>query len=149
MKKIIFAITTAACVAIAAPSFAQTAPAPGSHIINDLQIGDKAPSLEVTMKNDTNGKSTKLATEFTSKGLLVMFSCNTCPYVIKSQPRTKEIMRYATENGIGMVVINSNETQRQGGDSYDEMKKYAKEQGYTVPYLEDDNSKLADTYGAT
>lgn len=149
MKKIILSITTAVCVAAAAPAFAQTAPAPGNHIINDLQIGDKAPSTEVTMKNATNGKSTKLATEFTSKGLLVMFSCNTCPYVIKSQLRTKEIMKYATENGVGMVIINSNETQRKGGESYAAMKKYAQEQGYIVPYLMDDGQAMADMFGAT
>jgi hypothetical protein len=69
--------------------------------------------------------------------------------VIKSQPRTKEIMQYATENGIGMVIINSNEGQRKDADSYEAMRKYAQEQGYTVPYLVDDNSVLADMFGAT
>jgi len=69
--------------------------------------------------------------------------------VIKSQARTKEVMKYAQEKGIGMVIINSNEAQRDEADSYNAMVKYAKAQGYKVPYLVDEHSELADMYGAT
>ena len=47
-------------------------------------------------------------------GLLVMFSCNTCPYVVKNQSRTREIMEYAKKNGLGVIIINSNEDIPQG-----------------------------------
>lgn len=47
-----------------------------------------------------------------------------------------------------MVIINSNEAKRDGDDSYKEMTAYAKKQGYTVPYLADDNSTVADQFGA-
>ena len=57
-------------------------------------------------------------------------------------------MEYAKEHNIGMVIINSNESQRGDQDSYAAMQKFAKEQGYTAPYLVDENSKFADLFGA-
>jgi thioredoxin-related protein len=77
-----------------------------------------------------------------------MFSCNTCPYVIKNQQRTSEVCKYALENGIGVVLVNSNEAQRDEDDSYEAMKEYAKEQGYNWYYAVDKNSVIADAFGA-
>jgi thioredoxin-related protein len=82
-------------------------------------------------------------------GVLVMFSCNTCPFVIKNQAPTKATMDYAKAHNIGMVIINSNEAKREGDDSYAAMQKYAKSQNYNVPYLVDEDSKLADMFGAS
>jgi peroxiredoxin len=112
-----------------------------------LKPGDDLPASEVSMKN-ANGKSTTLKAATGKNGLLVMFSCNTCPFVVKNQPATKKTMEYATSHNIGMVIINSNESKRDAVDSYQEMKKYAKEQGYTVPYVVDESSKVADLFGA-
>ncbi|MDR3681772.1 MAG: thioredoxin family protein [Flavipsychrobacter sp.] len=119
------------------------------HKVQQLQIGETLPLQQVNMPSATNGKTITLGTSATAKGLLVMFSCNTCPYVIKSQPRTKEIMKYAAEKGVGMVIINSNEAQSEDVDSYKEMEKYAKKQGYTVPYVMDVHAQVADVFGAT
>lgn len=113
-----------------------------------LAIGSTIPMGDVNMKS-TEGKQVSLNNAKTDNGLIVMFSCNTCPYVIKSQPRTKEVMEYAKAHEIGMVIINSNEAQRGEADSYEAMVKYAKKQGYTVPYVVDEKSKLADAFGAS
>lgn len=112
-----------------------------------MKIGDALPSADVNMKN-ANGKDVSLNSAMGQDGLLVMFSCNTCPFVIKNQPTTKQVMEYAKAHHIGMVVINSNEAKRGDDDSYNEMQKYAKEQGYTTPYLVDADSKFADMFGA-
>lgn len=109
---------------------------------SDLVMGDS--KMKSTDKKDVSLNDAK-----TKNGLLVMFSCNTCPYVIKSQERTKEMMKYAKEKGVGMIIINSNEAQRDAADSYDAMSKYAKKQGYKVPYVVDEKSQLADAFGAT
>ena len=85
----------------------------------------------------------------TDKGLLVMFSCNTCPYVIKAQPKTREAMETAKKLGIGMVILNSNQAQRGSEDGPVQMKAYADAQKYTVPYLMDEESQMADLFGAT
>ena len=116
--------------------------------IESLAIGSQIPSGNERLKS-TTGDMVSLESAKTKNGLLVMFSCNTCPYVIKSQARTKEVMKYAKEKGIGMVIINSNEAQRGDEDSYPAMAKYGKAQGYTAPYLIDGQSKLANQFGAT
>ena len=114
----------------------------------ELPMGSKIPKAEVKMK-DINGKETTLKNAFKSNGLLVMFSCNTCPYVIKNQSRTKEISKYALDNNIGVILINSNEGTRDGDDSFEAMKEYATAQGYNWSYVVDQNSVLADAFGAT
>jgi len=132
----------------AAMQLASAAFMPVSSFAQDkLKPGDDMPGLETTLRN-ANGSSTTLRGAEKENGLLVMFSCNTCPFVLKNEPITKKAMEYATAHKIGMVIINSNEAKREGDDSYEAMKKYAKEQGYTVPYVIDENSKLADMFGA-
>lgn len=113
----------------------------------DLPIGSTIPKADIKLK-DINGKEISLKEAQKKNGLLVMFSCNTCPYVIKNQGRTKEICAYALKNNLGVVLINSNEAQRNDEDSYEAMKQYAKTQSYNWPYVVDKNSELADAFGA-
>ncbi len=115
--------------------------------IEPLPLGSPIPQPESKMK-DISGKEVSLNDAKTDKGLLVMFSCNTCPYVIKNQSRAYEVCKYAGGNGIGVAVLNSNEAKRGDDDSYEEMKAYAKDQGYHWYYLVDNNSALADAFGA-
>lgn len=116
--------------------------------INELPIGADMPKADVKMKDAVTGKEISLKDTKGKNGLLVMFSCNTCPYVIKNQDRTKEIAEYASKNGVGVILINSNEKQRGNEDSYQAMKEYAKGQGYKWAYVVDNNSALADAFGA-
>jgi hypothetical protein len=97
----------------------------------------------------SSGGKVSLDMAKTKKGLLVLFSCNTCPYVVKAQTRTTEMVQHAVASGIGTIIVNSNEAQRGDDDSYKEMKKYALKQGYKVPYVMDDKSALADAFGAS
>jgi peroxiredoxin len=113
-----------------------------------LAIGSDIPKAGLK-RAMINGGQVSLNDAKTRKGLLVMFSCNTCPYVIKSQARTKEMMEYAKKRGIGMVIVNSNEAQRDDEDSPEAMKAYAGSQGYNIPYLNDVSSELANAFGAT
>lgn len=141
MKKIISTVIVAAYTAVSA--FAQD-----NATIASIAIGNSIPKGDVKLVS-TKGDKIALNEAKTSKGLLVMFSCNTCPYVIKSQGRTKQMMDYTAKNGIGMVVINSNEAQRDEADSYAAMKAYAEQQHYRVPYVTDEKSELANAFGAT
>jgi thioredoxin-related protein len=113
----------------------------------ELPIGATLPKTNVLLK-DVSGKEVSLKDVKKQNGLLVMFSCNTCPYVIKNQPRTKEIAAYAMQNKIGVILINSNEGQRNSDDSFEAMKQYAKDQGYNWYYVVDKKSELADAFGA-
>lgn len=113
----------------------------------ELPIGASIPKADVKMK-DISGKEISLKDAAQKNGLLVMFSCNTCPWVIKNQSRTNEIAKYALDQKVGVVLINSNEGQRDAEDSYESMKKYAGSQGFKWYYTVDQNSVLADAFGA-
>jgi len=114
----------------------------------ELEIGAAIPKADLKML-DISGKEVNLNEVKGENGLLVMFSCNTCPYVKLSESRIKEVAALAKRNKIGVILVNSNEAQRNEEDSYDEMKKYAKAQGYDFSYVVDKNSVLADAFGAT
>lgn len=113
-----------------------------------ISIGSSLPMMDVKMK-DISGKDITIKDAMSKNGVLVMFSCNTCPYVIKNQERTKQIGKYALQNNIGVIIINSNEAQRNDVDSYTAMQAYAKAQNYTWYYTVDNNSKIADAFGAS
>jgi len=116
--------------------------------IQSLPVGTKAPMVDVKMK-DVSDKMVSIKDAMLDNGVLVMFSCNTCPYVIKNQDRTKQIANYAVQNKLGVIILNSNEAQRNADDSFDAMKKYAKSQGYNYHYVVDANASVADAFGAT
>lgn len=115
---------------------------------NELGLNSPLPMADEKMK-DVSGKEVSLNSSKTGKGLLVIFSCNTCPYVKLSESRIKELSDNCIKQGIGCIIINSNEAQRTEEDSFDEMVKYAASQKFTCAYAVDANSKLADAFGAT
>ena len=114
----------------------------------ELGLNAPLPMADEKMK-DVSSKEVSLNSVKTSKGLLVIFSCNTCPYVKLSESRIKEISDNCLKQGIGCIIINSNEAQRTEDDSFDAMVKYAAAQKLTCSYVVDANSKLADAFGAT
>ena len=89
---------------------------------------------------DITGKEVSFTDAQKKNGMLVMFSCNTCPVVKKYQSRTLAAAAYAAKNDIGVVLLNSNEGTRDDGDSFDDMKSYGKRQGYNFFYVLDDKS---------
>lgn len=136
MKKILFPI--AAVLAFASLAFTLGDPLP---------IGSSMPMSDLKLK-DISGNDISIKDVKKEHGVLVMFSCNTCPYVIKNQQRTIAAGKYAKKNNIGFIVLNSNEAQRSGEDSYDAMKAYAKQQNYDWSYVVDKNNAVADAFGA-
>ncbi|HMG68123.1 MAG TPA: thioredoxin family protein [Chitinophagaceae bacterium] len=112
-----------------------------------LPIGSPIPKPDTKMK-DISGKEISFKDAINKNGLLVMFSCNTCPIVHKYQSRTIEVCKYARQKQIGIILLNANEANRDDGDSYDDMKQYAKEQSYSWPYVLDNKSVMADAFGA-
>ena len=115
---------------------------------NSLPIGSPIPKADLRLK-DVSGRETSLQEAKQANGLLVMFTCNTCPYVIRNQSRTKEICGYARNHQVGVILLNSNEGDRNGGNSYADMQSYAREQSYQWSYALDPGSVLADAFGAS
>lgn len=138
MKKILMAALPLAAIAIMA----------FKSVSDPLPIGAVLPNADTKMK-DISGKEVSFKDAAKKNGLLVMFSCNTCPVVKKYQARTLAAAKLAAANDIGVIVLNSNEATRGEGDSFDDMKAYASEQGYNFSYVVDRNSAMADAFGAT
>lgn len=119
----------------------------------DLQIGTMLPAATVKMK-DVSGKELSLKDAAKANGLVVIFSCNTCPFVIGSEGsegwegRYRELVAYATRMGIGVAFVNSNEAKRNDGDGMEDMKKRYKEKNLDGFYLLDKDHVVADAFGA-
>jgi peroxiredoxin len=143
MKKTMNVLAVTAMIAIATVAFK-----PASTVNPELEIGAPLPKTALKMK-DVSGKEVSLSDVKKDKGVLVIFSCNTCPFVKLSESRIKEAVAQASQNNIGVIIVNSNEAQRAEEDSFEEMKRYAASQNYTCNYVVDKNSELADAFGAT
>lgn len=114
----------------------------------ELPLKSAIPMSSYKMK-DVSGKMISLEEARGKKGLLVIFSCNTCPYVKLSESRILEFSNYCLKNNIGCILVNSNEAQRTEDDSFEEMKAYYKAKGLKCYYAVDEKSQLADAFGAT
>tara|TARA_B100001109_G_C18782702_1_gene436170 strand:+ start:269 stop:880 length:612 start_codon:yes stop_codon:yes gene_type:complete len=112
-----------------------------------LELGSIIPMSKKLMI-DVSDETMSLNNNFNKNGLLVVFSCNTCPFVVMWEDRYRQIEKMCQNNKVGMVYINSNEAKRDGDDSKKAMKDYAKSMGYTFPYLIDQNSAVANAFGA-
>lgn len=117
--------------------------------IKPIDLGTAIPFADKKMENVSDGKWASINDSKKTNGVLVIFSCNTCPYVVGQEARIINIQAQAGRMQIGVVVINSNEDKRNSDDSKDAMKKYAADQKYTAPYLVDSMSVIADAFGAT
>jgi len=91
-----------------------------------LEIGSPAPMTDVAMLN-VDGDSLSLADAAGENGLLVMFSCNTCPWVAAWEDRYPVVAEKAEALGLGMIVLNSNAAYRDQGDGYADMQARADE----------------------
>jgi cytochrome oxidase Cu insertion factor (SCO1/SenC/PrrC family) len=114
---------------------------------DELPIGSSIPSPDLKMK-DISGKQFSFKDAKKKNGLLVVFSCNTCPWVIKNEQVADEAYKYALSKNVGVILLNSNEAQRSGDDSQERMAAYAKDKNYKWPYVMDDNSVMANAFGA-
>lgn len=112
-----------------------------------IAIGAEAPKTDLKMM-DISGREISLNDVKKENGLLVIFSCNTCPFVIAWEDRYPGLAEMCGSNNVGMVLVNSNEAKRKDDDSPEEMKKHASEKNYKCFYSTDENSALADAFGA-
>ena len=119
-----------------------------SHTGDPLPIGSNVPKASEKLK-DISGQQVSFKSAMKKNGLLIMFSCNTCPVVHKYESRTVAVAKEALSNDVGVILLNPNEAYRERGDSYDDMKEYAKKLGYNFYYAIDENSAMADAFGAT
>ena len=116
--------------------------------IQQLPLGSTLPLGDVQME-DISGRNLSLNEVKGDNGLLVIFSCNTCPWVIKWEDRYPVVQELATVNDIGIILLNPNEDYRDKGDGMEDMILHAEKAGYNLPYVLDKNHRLADAFGAS
>ena len=107
-------------------------------------IGDKVNNFE--LKN-VDGNTIALNDYKDKKGVIVIFTCNNCPYVKMWEDRIISLDKDYTSKGYPVVAINPNGSFK--SDSFEKMKKRAKEKKYTFPYLQDYTQEVAKSFGAS
>jgi hypothetical protein len=119
-----------------------------------IEIGDLAPHSSYKMMG-VDGTAVSIEDIAGENGALVIFTCNSCPFVVGRgkttqgwEGRYNEVIALASANGIGTVLVNSNEAKRDKDDSFTAMKMRAYEMEYAAPYVMDEGSKLANGFGA-
>ncbi|QOV91344.1 thioredoxin family protein [Humisphaera borealis] len=110
-----------------------------------LAINDAAPDFDLP---GTDGRHYTLASFADATALVVVFSCNHCPYVIGSEDRMIAFARRYASQGVRMIAINSNETDDHPTDSFEHMVERAREKQFPFAYARDDTQAVALAYGA-
>ncbi|MDJ0639059.1 MAG: thioredoxin family protein [Paracoccaceae bacterium] len=96
----------------------------------------------------TDGKTYSLEDVSGSKGFLIIFICNHCPYVLAILDKIVRDARDLQALGIGVAAICSNDAERYPADSFENMARMAEEQEFPFPYLHDEDQSVARAYGA-
>ena len=110
-----------------------------------IELGKSAPDFKLLDTTDNKFKSSNDL--FKNKGVLIMFICNHCPFVIHV---LDEIIKISNEykNDICFIAISSNDVKNYPEDSPELMKKLAEDKGFKFPYLYDESQKIAKLYDA-
>ena len=108
-------------------------------------IGWKANDFAI---QGIDGKTYSLAEVRGTKGTLVAFICNHCPYVKASISRIVAEAKALRQIGIGTIAIMPNDTENYPEDSLDNMKTFATRHGFTFPSVIDTTQEVARGYGA-
>ncbi len=109
--------------------------------IGDVVSNFKLPNVDEKMVSMTDYKD--------AKGIILIFTCNTCPFSVANEDRIIALDNKYASKGYPVIAINPNNPEVQPGDSFDLMKKRAREKGFTFPYLLDKGQEVYPKYGAT
>jgi peroxiredoxin len=108
-------------------------------------FGWKAPEFALP---GVDGRRYDLARIKGEHGTLIVFICNHCPYVQAVIDRLVRDARELQALGIGVAAISSNDVVTYPQDSFDNMQRFAKQHGFTFPYLYDEHQDVAHAYDA-
>ena len=108
--------------------------------------GDQAPDFILP---DTSGALHSRSEIAGKNGLLIVFACNHCPFVIHLAKQLGSFAREIADLGVKTVAINSNDFVSYPEDAPDRMKAFSAENGWEFPYLVDESQQIAKAYKAT
>ncbi len=110
-----------------------------------LELG--SPARDFSLPEPASGNTVSLA-DYAGRPLLVVFSCNHCPFVLHIVDSFAEFANAALGRGLGVVMINANDVAEYPADSPDRMVDFARAHGFEFPYLYDESQRAAIAYRA-
>jgi peroxiredoxin len=113
---------------------------------DELKVGDTAPDFELMSTDD---KMVSLSDFHDKEGVIVIFTCNHCPYSKAYEDRIIELHSKFDPVGYPVVAINPNDVNKVPEDSFENMKKRHVEKDFNFSYLHDLSQKTASAYGAS
>lgn len=116
-----------------------------SSFAQGYQVGDNAMNFKLQNIDD---KMVALSDYESEKGVVVIFTCNHCPYSVAYEDRIIALDKKYKELGYPVIAINPNDPISYPEDSFENMKIRAKEKGFTFPYIFDKDQKIFPVYGA-
>lgn len=111
----------------------------------DLPLGSPMPAFSL---NDSSGKEFNSGQLLADKGLLVVFTCNHCPYAKAQWPRLIRLAEQFVGQGINTVAINANIHPDYPDDAPQRMTELVSEIGVSFPYLVDSDQQVAREFRA-
>lgn len=111
-----------------------------------LPLGTPAPDFRLT--DTVSGQSRSLAELKSEVATIVMFICNHCPYVKAVIDRIVRDCRELAAQGVGSIAVMSNDPADYPEDSFENMRRVAREKGFPFPYVLDETQQVARAYGA-
>lgn len=120
-----------------------------TYLADGYKVGDTVSQKVAANKmKNVDGKMISLSDYSSKKGLIVIFSCNHCPFVKANEERMVALNNKYASKGYPVVAINPN-SKTHPDDTFAMMQDRAKEKGFTFDYVTDDNQYMAKEFGAT
>lgn len=113
---------------------------------NMIALGTVAPPFN--LPDTISGRNCTLEELKGTKGTVIMFICNHCPYVKHVNTELVKLANDYKDKGISFISISSNDVVSHPDDAPDKMKQHAIELGYPFPYLYDETQSVAHAYDA-
>jgi peroxiredoxin len=110
-----------------------------------IALGSEAPQFDLP---GVDGEQHSLGSYADAEVLVLVQSCNHCPYVQAWEDRLSAIARDYANRGVRVVTVNSNDTDRYPEDSFEEMQKRSTARGFAFDYLYDEPQAVARTLEA-
>src|SRR5262245_55355301 len=110
-----------------------------------LALEEHAPSFTLP---GVDGRTHSLDDYAAAELLVLIQSCNHCPYVLAWEGRMLAIQRDYADRGVRIVAVNSNDSSRYAADSFDEMRRRAEREGFNFDFLHDEDQSLALALGS-
>lgn len=111
-----------------------------------LPLGEQMPDF--TLPDVVSGKSVSSSDVMKKNGVLVMFICNHCPFVVHIRKGLADLARDYKDKPVGLVAVSANDAAHYPDDAPDRLAAMATELGFEFPYLYDESQAVAKSFAA-